>query len=127
MVNGLSNAQAAKLVAARGEEPFASVDALWRRAGLPSSALVKLAEADAFRTVPGLARREALWALKALRAAPLLLFAAADGHRHEARIDDLPRNRDVALLAQLPVEGLYHAPERAAFRQFLPEVPHPRS
>jgi error-prone DNA polymerase len=77
MVNGLSNAHAARLVAARGEEPFASVDALWRRAGLPSAALVKLSEADAFRPALGLARREALWALKALRDEPLPLFQAA--------------------------------------------------
>ena len=36
-----------------------------------------LAEADAFRPAFGLARREALWALKGLRDEPLPLFAAA--------------------------------------------------
>ena len=36
-----------------------------------------LAEADAFRPSLGLARREALWAIKALRDEPLPLFAAA--------------------------------------------------
>jgi error-prone DNA polymerase len=39
--------------------------------------LARLAEADAFRPALGLARREALWAIKALREAPLPLFAAA--------------------------------------------------
>jgi error-prone DNA polymerase len=42
------------------------------------AALTRLAEADAFRPSLGLARREALWAIKALADAPLALFAAAD-------------------------------------------------
>ena len=77
MVRGLANADTARIVAARADQPFLSVDDLWRRAGVPSATLVDLAEADAFRTSLGLARREALWAIKALRAAPLPLFAAA--------------------------------------------------
>ena len=76
MVKGLGNADAARLIAARAR-PFASVEELWQRAGLSSSSLVTLAEADAFRPAFGLARREALWALKALRDEPLPLFAAA--------------------------------------------------
>jgi DNA polymerase III alpha subunit len=63
--------------------PFASVDDLWRRAGVPSAALVHLAEADAFRPSLGLARREALWAIKALRDEPLPLFAAASAREAE--------------------------------------------
>jgi hypothetical protein len=46
-------------------------------AHIPQKALVQLAEADAFRPTLGLARREALWAIKALRDEPLPLFAAA--------------------------------------------------
>ena len=42
------------------------------------SALERLAEADAFRPSLGLARREASWAIKALRDHALPLFAAAD-------------------------------------------------
>jgi len=38
---------------------------------------VQLGEADAFRPSLRLARREALWAIKALRDEPLPLFAAA--------------------------------------------------
>jgi len=77
LVRGLGNAEAARLVACREDRPFASVDDLWRRAGIPAAALVELAEADAFRPGLGLARREALWAIKALRDEPLPLFAAA--------------------------------------------------
>jgi len=77
MVRGLANTHAASIVAARADQPFASVDDLWRRAGVPQAALVQLAEADAFRPALGLARREALWAIKALRDEPLPLFAAA--------------------------------------------------
>ena len=77
MVRGLANTDAAKIVAARADRAFASVDDLWRRARVPSASLVQLAEADAFGPALGLARREALWAIKALRDEPLPLFAAA--------------------------------------------------
>jgi error-prone DNA polymerase len=73
----VANAHAAALVAARADEPFALIDDLWRRAHIPAAALVQLAEADAFRPSLKLARREALWAIKALRDEPLPLFAAA--------------------------------------------------
>ncbi|TGR35833.1 DNA polymerase III subunit alpha, partial [Mesorhizobium sp. M1C.F.Ca.ET.195.01.1.1] len=76
MVRGLANTHASKIVTTRADQPFASVDDLWRRAGVPSAALVQLAEADGFRPSFGLARREALWAIKALRDEPLPLFAA---------------------------------------------------
>ena len=77
MVKGLANADAAAVVAARDERPFETVDDLWRRAGVPAASLVELAEADAFQPSLRLARREALWAIKALRDEPLPLFAAA--------------------------------------------------
>ncbi len=77
LVKGLGNAEAARLVSCREDGGFASVDDLWRRAGIPAAALVELADADAFRPSLGLARREALWAIKALRDEPLPLFAAA--------------------------------------------------
>jgi error-prone DNA polymerase len=83
MVKGLANAHGAAIVGARADQPFASIDDLWRRAGVPSAALVQLAEADAFRPALGLARREALWAIKALRDEPLPLFAAASAREAE--------------------------------------------
>ncbi|MBB2974362.1 error-prone DNA polymerase [Mesorhizobium sp. RMAD-H1] len=77
LVKGLGNAEAARLISCRADRPFTSVDDLWRRASIPASALVELAEADAFRPALALARREALWDIKALRDEPLPLFAAA--------------------------------------------------
>ncbi len=77
MVKGLGNAEAARLVSCRAGEPYASIDDVWRRAAIPAAALGELAEADVFRPSMGLARREALWAIKALRDEPLPLFAAA--------------------------------------------------
>ncbi len=76
MVGGLNNADAAQIIATRADRPFTSVDDLWRRASVSSSSLVTLAQADAFASL-GLARREALWAIRALRDQPLPLFAAA--------------------------------------------------
>ncbi len=83
MVKGLANVHAAKLVGVRADRAFTSVDDLWRRAGIPAAALVQIAEADAFLPSLKLARREALWAIKALRDEPLPLFAAASAHDAE--------------------------------------------
>jgi len=77
LVKGLANVQGARLVTTRFKLPFLSIDDLWRRAALPSSTLVQLAEADAFRPGLGLARRKALWVIKGLRNAPMPLFTAA--------------------------------------------------
>jgi error-prone DNA polymerase len=83
MVKGLANAHAATIVGARADSDFTSVDDLWRRVRVPSATLVQLAEADAFRPSIDLARREALWAIKALRDEPLPLFAAASTQADE--------------------------------------------
>jgi error-prone DNA polymerase len=77
MVKGLANANGAAIVANRADRPFVSVDDLWRRAAVPSAALVQLAEADAFGPALEVARREALWAIKALQDEQLPLVAAA--------------------------------------------------
>ncbi|MFT9027389.1 OB-fold nucleic acid binding domain-containing protein, partial [Acetobacter indonesiensis] len=89
LVKGLANDDAARIVAARASRPFVSVDDLWRRAGVKAAALTHLAEADAFRPSLGLARREALWAIKALRDEPLPLFAAAQVTREAEEPDVL--------------------------------------
>jgi error-prone DNA polymerase len=83
MVRGLANKDAATIVAARADEPFASVDDLWRRAGVPSASLVQIAEADGLQPSLKLARREALWAIKGLRDEPLPLFAAASAREKQ--------------------------------------------
>nr|CAD6436566.1 error-prone DNA polymerase [Rhizobium sp. Q54] len=77
LVRGLATAEAARIVAARADEPFTSVDDVWRRSGVPVASLVELAEADAFLPSLRLERRDALWAIKALRDEPLPLFTAA--------------------------------------------------
>ncbi|TWF47646.1 error-prone DNA polymerase [Neorhizobium alkalisoli] len=76
-VKGLAVADASRIVAARGSGDFGSVDDMWRRSGVPTEALVQLAKADAYRPSLKLERRDALWAIKALRDEPLPLFAAA--------------------------------------------------
>jgi error-prone DNA polymerase len=84
MVRGLAERDAARIVLARGEEPYASAEDLWRRAGVPVSALQRLAKADALRSL-SLDRRQALWAIRGLDQAPLPLFAAADEAAEERR------------------------------------------
>jgi error-prone DNA polymerase len=64
---GLSEADINVLVAHRGPG-YDSIRDLWLRTGLPQSALQRLAEADAFRSL-GLDRREALWVVKGLNRA----------------------------------------------------------
>ena len=77
VVKGLSNVHAAAIVTARARLPFESIEDLWRRARVPVAALAQVAGADGFRPSLGLARREALWAIRVLRNEPLPLFAAA--------------------------------------------------
>ena len=87
-VKGLSNVDSAAILVARADRPFASVEDLWRRASVPAASLVKIAEADGFRPSMGLARREGLWAIKALRDEPLPLFAAASA-REQAIVPEV--------------------------------------
>ena len=79
-IDGFVEKDANKIRDAR-DRPFTSVRDLWLRTGLEPSALRRLAEADAFRSL-GLDRRAALWAVKALRRVAdkddLPLFARAD-------------------------------------------------
>ncbi len=78
LAKGLREEEAAKIVVARAEQPYASVEELARRSGASVSALERLAEADAFLDGLQLSRRDALWAIKPLRDTALPLFAAAD-------------------------------------------------
>jgi error-prone DNA polymerase len=81
MVKGLANLHAARIVAAR-DQPFATVEDVWKCSGVPVAALERIAQADGFASLE-LNRREALWRVKALGEAPLPLFAAADMREEE--------------------------------------------
>jgi error-prone DNA polymerase len=83
-VKGLANKDGARIVLARGGEPYASVEDLWRRAQVPSAALKKLGKADAFGSLD-LGRRPASWAIGGLSHEPLPLFAAADERDRKLR------------------------------------------
>ncbi len=48
MTKGLAEKHAAGLLAARRDGPYASIETLWRRSGVPVAALERLCEADAF-------------------------------------------------------------------------------
>ncbi|MDQ0322990.1 error-prone DNA polymerase [Pararhizobium capsulatum DSM 1112] len=101
MVRGLATVDAARIVTARMEDTFSSVDDMWRRSGVPAASLVELAEADAFRPSLKLERRDALWAIKALRDEPLPLFAAAA--EREARA--IPEQKEPEVELRQMTEG----------------------
>jgi len=77
MVRDLANADAAAIVAARGEGRYASVEEIQRRAGIGAGALNRIGEADGFGSLDQ-TRRSGLWQVRGLADAPLPLFAAAD-------------------------------------------------
>ncbi|MBL8582338.1 MAG: error-prone DNA polymerase [Rhizobiaceae bacterium] len=63
-IKGVPESEIERLVLHRGEG-YSSVRDLWLRSGVASETVVRLAEADAFRSM-GLDRRQALWQAKAL-------------------------------------------------------------
>ena len=75
-VRSLREADMARVTAARAAARFRDPADLWRRSGLGPGALTTLAEADGFGSM-GLNRRDSLWAVRALGAPALPLFAAA--------------------------------------------------
>lgn len=98
-IDGFREDWAEALVAARAFRA-PDIETLARRAALPSAAMRKLADADAFRSL-GLDRRQALWAVQRLPDdAPLPLFAAADarelGAEPDARLPTMPLGEHVA-------------------------------
>jgi len=114
-IKGLAEADAERLVAARGPG-YADARDLWLKSGLGRAALERLAAADALRSldqsIGGLDRRRGLWALKALGEAPLPLFAATqkfslstaggEGSLRAGKDHD-SETRAAALLPQMPL------------------------
>jgi len=73
-IRGIAEDEARWITAARGNG-YLAVQDVWRRAGVESGVLTRLAEADAFAAL-GQSRRDALWAAEAITGgAPLPLFA----------------------------------------------------
>ncbi|HIM46319.1 MAG TPA: error-prone DNA polymerase [Alphaproteobacteria bacterium] len=73
-IKGFPEAAAACIVAAR-DGGYRSIADLQRRAGLSKAVLERLARADAYRSMD-VSRRRAAWDIRALKDAPLPLFAA---------------------------------------------------
>ncbi|MDB5978346.1 MAG: hypothetical protein JWR07_5106 [Nevskia sp.] len=78
MVVGLAEDQAQRIVTARAEEPFGSVDDLAHRAGLNRRSLNLLARAGALRTISG-HRRQARWGALGVERLPGMLAGASAG------------------------------------------------
>ena len=73
-IKGMAEEEALWIMAARGNGYYA-IDDVWRRAGVPSDTVTRLAEADCFASL-SLSRRSALWEARAIGGAkPLPLFA----------------------------------------------------
>ena len=93
-IRGLKEEDAARLIAGRGDGYRSPLD-LWRRVGIPSAVLTRLAAADAFGSL-GLDRRQAAWAVKALNdAGPLPLFESP-GIRPEPALPAMSAGEQVA-------------------------------
>jgi len=94
IVHGVSLVHAARIIDARNDRPFVSVEDLWRRSGVPLAALEKLAKADAFHGLD-LDRRQALWAIRGLGETPLPLLEAAERREQPVTLVALTAGREV--------------------------------
>jgi error-prone DNA polymerase len=98
-ISGFSEDWGRKIEEVRGAG-FDSVRDLWLRTRLPPKALETLAHADAFNSL-GLNRRDALWAIKALRRAgdkddlPLFARAAMPELEPDAHLPPMPPGQQV--------------------------------
>jgi error-prone DNA polymerase len=89
-----------RLLAARRGAGYDSVRDVWLRTDLPPATLERLAEADAFASL-GLSRRDALWAVKALRRSgdkddlPLFRAATMAEREPDAALPPMPPGQQV--------------------------------
>ncbi len=99
MARDLSNADGAAIAAARGDEPYTSVEEVQRRAGVGRGALDRIGDADGFESI-GASRRAGLWEVKGLGDAPLPLFAAADERDGRLRREAIEPAVDLAEMGE---------------------------
>lgn len=98
-IDGFSEEWGRIIEQVRGEG-FDSVRDLWLRSRLPPKALERLAHADAFGSL-GLTRRDALWAVKALRRSgdkddlPLFAHAAMPEQEPDVHLPSMPPGQQV--------------------------------
>lgn len=98
-IDGFRTAWAEEIVKARRDRgAFISIEDLARRAALPSLALRKLADVDAFGTLAQ-SRRDALWEVRRTPSTQLPLFAFANapelGIEVDARLPAMPLSEEV--------------------------------
>ncbi|CAN5336491.1 error-prone DNA polymerase [soil metagenome] len=101
-VSGLPEAVAKRIVEARREHPFQSVDDLARRAWLDNGDLRRLASADALQSLAG-QRRQQVWDASALHAMPALL---RDSPLNEERLELLPAPEGEEIVFDYAATGL---------------------
>ena len=94
IVHGLSEIDAVRILAAREQGAFGSVEDMWRRSGVPLATLEKLAKADAFASLD-LNRRQALWAIRGLGESPLPLLEYAERREEPVSLVPLTAGREV--------------------------------
>jgi error-prone DNA polymerase len=107
LVRGLKETDAAQLILARGEEAYPSIEAVARRSGIGTGALDALGRADAFGPQLQPQRRQAGWAIKALRDAPLPLFDHAGASElNEPSVDLKPMTEGREIIEDFTHLGL---------------------
>ncbi|WP_341208496.1 error-prone DNA polymerase [uncultured Sphingomonas sp.] len=124
IVHGVSMIHVARIIAARAEAPFRSVEDLWRRSGVPLATLEKLAKADGFHAL-GLDRRQALWAIRGLGETPLPLLEAAERREPPVSLVPLTAGREVvedyrATQLTLREHPLFFLRDRLADQRVIP-------
>ena len=102
MIKGLSADAAQRIVAARAQQAFVSVDDLARRAQLDQFELGALARANALLPLSG-HRRQAKWEVSAMKPAPALL---RDAPIHEAPLQLPPASEGQEIVADYHSLGL---------------------
>lgn len=85
-VGGLGSEAGARIVEARAQAPFASVEDLARRAALDAGDLNALADADALRGLSG-HRHQAAWAVAGIDTRPTALLRATRVHEEAAEME----------------------------------------